>query len=117
MLYEEGRLEEKGNRPVPGQLIFAKGGGVAVTAAEANVIRGRLMTPQGAPIGDAQVTLLNGKKYVGTSVTGQGGTFEFSRLETGQTYTIIAESKRYRFRPVTVGLTDNVVAVEIIANQ
>ncbi len=100
------------------QPIFVAAGSLSVTASANNgVIRGRLLSATGRPVGNARVTVTNTMSSLRSAVTNPFGLFEFGNLNVGETYTVTVESKRYTFTPRTVSITDGVVELDMIAEQ
>lgn len=98
--------------------VFALAGSLSVTASSNNgVLRGRLLSASGRPVGNARVTVTNTMSSLRSAVTNPFGLFEFGNLSVGETYTVTVESKRYTFTPRTVSITDGVVDLDMIAEQ
>jgi hypothetical protein len=66
---------------------------------------------------NASVTLTDANGNVRTAVSSTFGYYTFAGVARDQTYTIAVESKRYRFASQTLHLTDNLVDVDIIAQE
>jgi hypothetical protein len=96
--------------------VYPESGEVTVAASANNVIRGRLYGETGQTmIRNARVTLTSSGGAARTVVTGSLGQFEFGELVPNETYTISAKTGRYRFTPVTVTMTGNLVELEMRA--
>ncbi|HLA94391.1 MAG TPA: carboxypeptidase-like regulatory domain-containing protein, partial [Pyrinomonadaceae bacterium] len=69
----------------------------------------------GRGIAQAQVIAIssNGEKRAVRS--NSFGNFEIGQLQMGESYTLAASAKGFNFAPLTIGLTDNAVNVNIIA--
>ena len=76
---------------------------MAGTAAEGSV-SGRVMTPDGAGLRGARVTMIDSRGNIRMVATSSLGYYQFGEVEIGETYVIGVMSKRYRFtsRPITV---------------
>jgi len=91
-------------------------GNVKVVESNDNgVIRGRILNSMGRGIAQAQVIAIssNGEKRAVRS--NSFGNFEIGQLQMGESYTLAASAKGFNFAPLTIGLTDNAVNVNIIA--
>ncbi len=62
-------------------------------------IGGRVTTPSGLNLRNALVTLIDSAGDRRTTQTSSFGIYSFANVRTGETYTITAGSKRYRFSP------------------
>ncbi len=94
----------------------AENGEVNVTAsAESGAVNGRLLNPGGGGVSRSRVTVtdtLGNRRSVMTSTLGY---FQFADLKVGETYTVRAESRRFRFAAQSVSITDgNAVQLEMI---
>jgi hypothetical protein len=93
-------------------------GSVMVTAAANRAsVRGRLLTADGQGIRNARVLLTSANGAKLTAVTGAFGYYEFTRLAVGETYNINVQSKRYRFSPRTISVTENATNLDLFADQ
>jgi hypothetical protein len=82
-------------------------------------ISGTVMTSGGQPIRNALLTLTGGNLPAPLTVqTGNFGTYSFTNLQAGETYTVRVDVKRYRFTPATQMVTPlgNVANVNFVAN-
>lgn len=77
-------------------------------------ISGRVLSPSNIAIRNVTVTLTDSQGIRRTAVTGSFGTYSFENIPTGQTVTIGASSKRYRFAPISVSLTSNLSNMDFI---
>ena len=77
------------------------------SSAEKGGINGRLLDPRGGGIPRARVTLTDTRGNRRTVMTSSLGYFEVSELDLGETYTVRAESRRYRFAAQAVSITDS----------
>ena len=82
-------------------------------------ISGSVTTSGGQPIRNATLTLTGGSLPGQVVVqTGNFGTYSFTGLQAGETYTIRVDAKRYRFAQTTQMVTpmNNVSNVNFVAN-
>ncbi|MCQ4041593.1 MFS transporter [Streptantibioticus rubrisoli] len=85
-------VSAEGHRPaaLPVEVVTGTPNWYEVRLSPGARIRGTVRTPDGAPLDDARVTLLDpAGNVVGTSTTGADGEYGFSDLECGE-YTVIA---------------------------
>lgn len=75
-------------------------------------ISGRVLTPSGLPLRNAVVTLTDSNSTQRRITTGSFGLFNFENGVIGETYTIAASSKRYRFAPQILNISGNVTNLE-----
>lgn len=95
-------------------VVIARAG---TTAADAN-LGGRVVTSTGRGISGARVVLTGGDlAQPRHALTNAFGYFTFSSLDSGQTYAVTVNSKRYRFTESTrtVNLTDSAFDVDFVA--
>ncbi len=85
--------------------------GLAPTAASGS-ITGRVVDSSGRPISRATVRLVSGTSDVRLATTSSFGYFRFDDVPVNQEYVLGISSKRYRFEPRSVLLTDSLVEVE-----
>jgi hypothetical protein len=86
----------------------------APTAAEAT-LSGRVVNARGRAIARTVVSLTDADGTVRQAMTNSFGYYRFSELEAGQTYVVQARHKQYVFAPLTVNLTDNLTAQDLVA--
>ncbi len=85
-------------------------------SADSGTINGRLLDPQGGGISRTLVTVTDTRGNQRTVVTSTLGFFQISGLSIGETYTVRAESRRYRFAPQAISIAPgNAIQLEIIA--
>ena len=80
-------------------------------------VSGRLLTPFGAGVQNALVTLTDTNGQTRTVKSNSFGIYRFDGLQTGQTYTISVNAGRYKFTPLAVSITGQSAAADIIAEQ
>ena len=83
------------------------------TAASVSV-SGRVLTPSGRTLRNAQVTLTEADGSSRTILTGNFGHYSFTNLAAGQTVILTVRSKRYRFVSQILTLTDNLNNVDFV---
>jgi hypothetical protein len=91
-------------------------GSVNVAASVASgSINGRILDSRGNGLGRTRITFTDTKGNSRTVITGTLGYFQVFDLQIGETYTIKAEARRYRFATQSVSLTGgNAVELQII---
>jgi hypothetical protein len=77
-------------------------------------ITGRVTTPDGAAIRNAVVSLLDSKNQRRTATTSSFGVYTFANVQLDQMYTATVASKRYRFSPKTIPLTQSLTSADFI---
>jgi len=80
-------------------------------------INGRLLTAMGKNIGNARVTLTDTTGKSRSVVSNGLGAYRFGGLRFGETYTLSVESRHWTFTPITVSATEELVAVDLIAEE
>ena len=98
---------------------MAADGQVELSAAAPNraEISGRLLTTFGAGLPNTRVTLTSMSGQTRSIISDGFGVYRFGGLQVGQTYTLNVDSRRSTFAPLTVSVTDQVVSVDMIADQ
>ncbi len=96
-------------------------GSVELAAASVPAyIAGQIRTPSGRGIRNALVTVSGGNLPAPITIqTGNFGLYRFDGLETGQTYMILVEGKRFTFSPSTrtINLTGNLDNEDFISQN
>ncbi len=77
-------------------------------------VNGRVVTPTGQGLRNAQVTITKADGTTRTTPTSSLGFFSFAGIELGQTITVRVNSRRYRFDPQTVGVSSNMAALQFV---
>ncbi len=80
-------------------------------------IKGRVLRPNGAPIRDLRVNLIDDGMIISTATTSSFGLYEFSNVPTGKTYTLTVASKRYRFAPRSFYLSGAIADADLIGQE
>jgi len=85
-----------------------------VTAATVSV-GGRVLTPSGAGVYRAKVSLTGTDGIVRSAMTNQFGFYRIDNVPVGQGYILSATSKAYVFEPQFVSITDQTSALNLVA--
>ncbi|MBP6003016.1 MAG: hypothetical protein KA746_06235 [Pyrinomonadaceae bacterium] len=89
---------------------------VTVTASANNAsIQGRLLTSIGLGINNARVILTSSSGDRRSAISSSLGSFAFSGLTVGETYTVSVQAKRFTFVPQTVSVGTDAVNLDLIA--
>ena len=78
-------------------------------------ISGRVFSPDGRGLRNAEVDLVDSNGVVRTAVTSSFGYYGFGNVERGSSYTIGVSSKRFRFTSRNIQVMDNLSDVDITA--
>lgn len=81
---------------------------ISEPVATAVTVSGRVTTPSGQSLRNAVVSIVDSNNVRRTATTSSFGLFSFSNVMTNQTYTFLVSSKRYRFTPQVISVTDNI---------
>jgi len=94
-------------------------GQVELSAFAANQaeITGRLVDQMGQGVEGARITLTDTTGAIRSLISDATGAYRFGGLQVGQTFTIAAESRGIRFTPMTVSITGQSQAIDIVAGQ
>lgn len=77
-------------------------------------ISGRVVTPNGTPIRNVSVTLVDSQGSRRTTNTGSFGLFVFDNVTAGSSYTVSASSKRFRFPARTIQPTGDLTLEDFV---
>lgn len=88
----------------------------ALTAAGVTV-SGRVISAEGRGVTNARVSITDSQGTERTLITGRSGRFSFEDVEAGRTYVISVASRRFRFTPRVLMVTDNVSDVDFVAEE
>ncbi len=83
----------------------------APTAATVSV-SGRVLTPLGRGLTNATVIMTDASGNTRTARTSTFGYYRFDEVEAGQTYIFSVRSKRYRFAPRVVTITEDLTELD-----
>lgn len=81
-------------------------------AAPTFSITGRVLTPDGRGVRNAVVSLIDSQGVRRTAATSSFGVYSFDTVRPGENYTMVIASKRYRFTPRNIVITDNASNVD-----
>jgi hypothetical protein len=103
--------------PVTGVTQFSRWSGAALVPTAAGVdVSGRVLTPNGAGLRNAIVTLTDSRGVTQTFRSTTFGYYKFEDVRVGETYVLVVNSKRYVFTPRTVQVFDEVTGLDITAD-
>lgn len=80
-------------------------------------LSGRVVTPSGAGLRGASVILRRADGSTQTTLSSSIGYFSFGEAFIGESYTISVSSKRYRFLPVNVLVTESMGTPDIVGEE
>jgi hypothetical protein len=80
-------------------------------------ISGRVTTPDGRGLRNAQVILTNAAGVRRSAVTSSFGFYTFTDVGAGQTYSIAVRSRRYKFASRSVSVLDTLTGVDFVATE
>lgn len=81
--------------------------GPSAVAGSPITAQGRVVTSNNRGLSGADVSIVDADGVVRSTLTSSAGYFSFGDLPGGRTYTVRISSKRYRFSPRTMVLSDN----------
>ena len=76
-------------------------------------VGGKVTTPNGQPIRSIPVDLVDSAGIIRTTNSSPFGLYSFDNVRTGETYTIRARSKRYRFSPIVMQFSSSVTNLDL----
>ena len=86
---------------------------MAGTAAD-GIVSGRVLTPEGAGLRGARVTMIDSRGVARVVTTSSLGYYQFDEVETGETYIIGVASRRYRFASKPITISDSLTEVDFV---
>ncbi len=89
-------------------LIRVEGGRLSVS------LSGRVLTPNGLGVRNATVTLIDTDGNRRSALTSSLGYYSFTNIPAGETVTIAASSRRYRFQPITRSIAESLSDVNLV---
>lgn len=89
---------------------------IGPTAGEVSV-GGRVLGPNGRPLSNAEVMMVELNGVVRTTRTSSFGYFIFDGIQSGQSVVLSVRSKRYQYQPQIVSLDDNALEIAFTPNQ
>ena len=78
-------------------------------------VSGRILIADGRGLRNARLILTDPQGIVRTAVSGSFGYFRFDEVEVGQTYVLLAASKRFQFTPLILNVVDTIADLEFVA--
>lgn len=87
------------------------------TTASGVEVSGRVLTPDGRGLRNAQVVMVDASGVARTAVTSSFGYFSFTQVAAGQTYVIGVSSRSYRFASRVIDVTDPVTDLSFVGGQ
>lgn len=89
-------------------------GSLIITPSNVNV-SGRVLDTSGAAIPQASITLSNDRgQIIRSAMSGMDGSYQFTEVQTGQTYVVQANHKAYTFQPRAINLLDEMTDVNLV---
>lgn len=91
-------------------------GTVTVTPASVTfvTVSGRVTSPTGQNLRSVQVSLIDANGVRRIATTSSFGIYTFANVAAPQRYTLTVASKRYRFAPRVVDVTDNITNLDFV---
>ncbi|MFT3744725.1 MAG: carboxypeptidase regulatory-like domain-containing protein [Pyrinomonadaceae bacterium] len=86
----------------------------AVNLNSAATVSGRVTTPTGLPLRNAQVVITDPQGIRRTATTSSFGIYSFSAVNVGQTHSVSISNKRYRFAPQVIQVNGNLSNVDFV---
>jgi len=80
-------------------------------------VSGRVLTPDGRGLRNAQVTITDSRGNQRTVTTGSFGNYRFEDIETGTSFVIGVKSNRYSFTQRLVQVFDTLMDVDFVAQE
>lgn len=84
------------------------------TQSASATVSGRVVSPTGIVLRNVVVSVTNSLGVRRSATTSSFGVFSISGVATGQTYTITAASKRYRFAPIVMTINSDLTLSDLI---
>lgn len=78
-------------------------------------ISGRISTPEGSGLRNAQVILTDAHANARTAISSAFGYFRFAEVEAGQVYILTIVSKRYQFAPQALAVSEEIADLNLVA--
>src|SRR5205807_8136536 len=94
-----------------GTIVNVPGG--YIVSSPGLTLSGHVSTPEGAGLRNAMVTITDADGGTRSTVTSSFGSFSFDGLESGKTYILSVQSKRYRFAPQLVQFFENIAEIDL----
>ena len=87
---------------------------VSGAAASPVTVGGRVATPTGLGLRNAVVSMIDSLGVRRTATTSSFGVYSFTNVATGGNYTVTVASKRYRFTPRVMVISDNLSNLDFV---
>ena len=87
---------------------------VSNTPAADATVSGRVLTPDGRSLRNIIVSLMDSAGVSRTATTSSFGFYSFDSVRTGETYTITAASRRYRFTPRILVINGSIANLDLL---
>lgn len=84
-----------------------------LTTGPTFTVSGRVLTPQGAGLRNAIVSMTDSRGIKQTATSSSFGTYSFANARVGETYVLTVSSRRFRITPRTVVITGNLTDVDL----
>ena len=89
----------------------------AVSTSPVVVVSGKVLTPDGRGLKNANVSITDSSGLRRTVTTNSFGLYRFDEVKTGGTYTIGVSSKRYRFASRSLQVLDTLSNVDFVGQE
>lgn len=86
----------------------------APTSANVSIL-GRAVTPDGSPVANARVVLMDAQGNNRTALSSSFGYFSFEEVQAGETYVLTVSARRYQFAPQVVTVNEEISDLVIAA--
>jgi hypothetical protein len=80
-------------------------------------VSGRAVTPDGAGLRNANVTMTDPLGVVRTVTTSSFGYFSFDNVATNKTYVFAVDSRLYRYNTQTILINDNLTLPDFVGSE
>ena len=77
-------------------------------------ISGHIVTPYGPGLRNATVSLIDSQNVRRTTTTSSFGFYSFDNVRTGDVYTIIVSSRRYRYAPQILPINGSLINLDFV---
>jgi hypothetical protein len=89
-------------------------GTACITTAAGVEVSGRVLTPEGRGLMGAAVSITDSSGRTREARTGSFGYYRFNDIETGRTYTLRVESRRFSFATIVINVFDSLTDVNFV---
>jgi hypothetical protein len=87
------------------------------STASSVYVSGRVVTPDGRGLRNAQVTIVDSNGVARTATTGSFGYYRFDDVQAGSTLVMNVMSKRYRFATRLVNVVDTLTDIDFVGME